>query len=346
MFKVTVIGHFAYGLQFNDGQTVKTINLANELFRLFGKDRIATIDTHGGVKTLLRAPLDSLKAMRTSNNVIILPAHRGIRVYAMLFSALKILFRNDKIHYVVVGGWLPSTVKKNKLLRDCLVRFDGIYVETKTMMKELTHLGFHNVAVLPNFKEIRIIEKHEIKYEWKEPLKLCTFSRVMAEKGIEDAVNAVRAINTESKRIVYRLDIYGPIDPTEQEWFSQLQESFPDYINYMGVIDSKKSVEILKDYFILLFPTHYFTEGIPGTIIDAYAAGVPVICSRWQNFDDLIDEGKTGFGYDFKDRQGLKTKLLKIANDPLIVNELRENCINRAKDYTPAKAIQSLISAL
>ena len=102
----------------------------------------------------------------------------------------------------------------------------------------------------------------------------------------------------------------------------------------------------LKDYFILLFPTHYFTEGIPGTIIDAYAAGVPVICSRWQNFDDLIDEGKTGFGYDFKDRQGLKTKLLKIANDPLIVNELRENCINRAKYYTPAKAIQSLISAL
>ena len=41
-----------------------------------------------------------------------------------------------------------------------------------------------------------------------KPLPLCTFSRVMKEKGIEDAVYAVRTVNEHFGRTVYTLDIY------------------------------------------------------------------------------------------------------------------------------------------
>jgi hypothetical protein len=54
---------------------------------------------------------------------------------------------------------------------------------------------------------------------------------------------------------------------------------------------------VLKDYFALLFPTHFYTEGIPGTVIDAYAAGIPVISAKWESYSDVIDEGVTGIGY-------------------------------------------------
>ena len=59
------------------------------------------------------------------------------------------------------------------------------------------------------------------------------------------------------------------------------------------------SVDVLKSYFFLLFPTKCPGEGIPGTIIDAYAAGLPVVSSLYPNFAEIIDEGVTGLGYEF-----------------------------------------------
>ena len=53
---------------------------------------------------------------------------------------------------------------------------------------------------------------------------------------------------------------------------------------YCGIKDPKDSVKTLKNYFALVFPTRFYTEGIPGTIIDAYYAGVPVIASKWESF--------------------------------------------------------------
>ena len=69
----------------------------------------------------------------------------------------------------------------------------------------------------------------------------------------------------------------------------------------------------MKYYFALLFPTRFYTEGIPGTILDAYAAGIPVICSRWESCADVVDDGVTGITYPFEDMQMLKhTKTLGI----------------------------------
>ena len=45
-----------------------------------------------------------------------------------------------------------------------------------------------------------------------------------------------------------------------------------------------------------IFPTRFTTEGIPGSIIDSYYAGVPVLASKWNSFDDVIEDGKTGVG--------------------------------------------------
>lgn len=56
-----------------------------------------------------------------------------------------------------------------------------------------------------------------------EPLPLCTFSRVMKEKGIEDAVNAVKSVNKYFGRVVYTLDIYGQVDSNQTGWFDNLR---------------------------------------------------------------------------------------------------------------------------
>ena len=300
------------------------------------------IDTHGGKKSLLKAPFQVLTALSHSRNVIIFPAHNGIRIYAPLLVAGKNFFRTKGLHYVVIGGWLPDFLQRRKMLKNCLKQFDGIYVETRTVKHKMERQGFQNVIVMPNCKNLDILDESELVYHYAEPYKLCTFSRVMKEKGIEDAVNAIKEVNESTGRVVYTLDIYGQVETEQTEWFCNLEAAFPQYIHYKGTVDYSRSVDTLKNYFALLFPTKFYTEGIPGTILDAYAAGIPVICSRWESFADIVDEHVTGIGYSIKNEKQLSVLLKNIAADPNSFQELKKACLKKAKAYEPDAVITSL----
>ncbi|MBP3376890.1 MAG: glycosyltransferase [Clostridia bacterium] len=340
-----VIGHFGFGLDLLNGQTVKTKILSEELEKRF-PDGILKIDTHGGIKSLIKAPFHVLKALKRCKNVIILPAHNGLRVYAPLLALMRPLYKGRRLHYAVIGGWLASFLENKKGLEKNLKKFDGVYVETSTMKNALEAKGFENVLVMPNCKELKILSPEELSKDYSEPYKLCTFSRVMKEKGIEDAVNAVKAVNEKASRVVYSLDIYGQIDGGQTEWFESLKASFPEYIRYGGLVPFDKSVEVLKDYYALLFTTRFFTEGIPGTVIDAYAAGIPVVSARWESFADIIDEGMTGMGYTIENVNELTSMLENISSFTESVDSMRKNCLVKAEQYLPRKALNVMVERM
>jgi len=344
--KASVLGHFGEGKNLLNGQTVKTKIITEELQNQLGEEQILKIDTHGGIKTLLKAPIQVFKAFKESANIVMFPAHNGLKVYAPLIIFMRRLFRERKIHYVVIGGWLSEFLQKRKTLANILKKFDGIYVETNTMKKALEGLGFRNIFVMPNCKKLTILSEDELVYPSKTPYKLCTFSRVMKEKGIEDAVNVVKKINSELSYMAYSLDIYGQIDNAQTEWFEDLQKKFPDYIRYCGCVDADKSVETLKNYFALLFPTHFYTEGIPGTIIDAYAAGIPVVSAKWENYLDLVDEGITGIGYEFDNEEQFLNILLDAVQNTKAFLQMKVNCVKKAYQYIPKTAINIMIDKM
>lgn len=340
--KVSVLGHFGEGKNLLNGQTVKTKIITEELQRRLGREQVLRIDTHGGWKNLIKAPLQVFRALKDSKHVIIFPAHNGLRVYAPLLSLQRRFFRNRKIHYVVIGGWLPQFLLTRKYLAADLKRFDGIYVETNTMAAALKAQGFDNVAVMPNCKKLKLLAERELVYASGAPYKLCTFSRVMKEKGIEDAVNAVEAVNAALGYQAYSLDIYGQVDTTQTIWFNNLKTRFPKFVRYCGYVDASQSVDVLRGYFALLFPTHFYTEGIPGTIIDAYAAGIPVIAAKWESFSDVVDGGVTGLGYDFGNQAQLEQILIQIAQKPQMLLKLKGDCLNKAGRYLPEKVVSAL----
>ena len=344
--RVAVIGHFAFGKECLDGQTVKTKIVTDELYKQLGSDEVLKLDTAGGKGTLLKAPFQCLKALKTAKNVIIFPAHNGLRVYVPLLSFFRKFFKNRKLHYVVIGGWLSEFLKTRKSLAKKLKRFDEIYVETNTMKRALEEQGFTNIVIMPNCKDLKILKPEELIYPTGEPYKLCTFSRVMKEKGIEDAVNAVKEVNEEAGRTIYTLDIYGQVDSAQVQWFEDLKTTFPDYINYKGVVDYDKSVDVLKNYFALLFPTRFYTEGIPGTIIDAYAAGVPVVSAKWESFSDIIDEGATGFGYEINNVFDLTKHLENVVYNTKCISDLKLNCLEKSRYYLPCSIVKILIEKL
>lgn len=343
MKKVSVIGHFAEGLDFLDGQTIKTRILAKSLCDCLGEEDVLCFDTHGGMKTLLKAPLMTYLAFKKNKNIVMLPAHNGLRVFGRLLPFFKFFFKSRKIHYAVIGGWLPKLLENKKGLAKCLKKFDGIYVETNTMKTALEAQGFDNVQVMTNCKELTPLSEGELQYQSAPPYRLCTFSRVMREKGIEDAIEAVKKINESCGETVYTLDIYGQVDAGQTDWFEDLKNRFPAYVTYGGLVPFDKSVEVIKDYFALLFPTRFYTEGIPGTIIDTYAAGVPVVSARWESFGDMVDENVTGLGYEFGNSEDLRSKLSYMAEHADEINAWKQNCLEKSRQFLPREAVKILL---
>ena len=342
MRKVCIIGCFADTLDLLNGQTVKTKIVYKELEKSLGCDEVIKIDTYGGMKTLVKTPIIVLNALKNAENIIILPAENGLRIIAPLLIGFNSVFKRN-IYYDVIGGWLPEFVKKRKWLGIFLKKINSIFVETSSMKEQLESQGYNNIDVIPNCKELVILDAKTIKYTDTKPYRLCTFSRVTKEKGIEDAVQAVCEINSMHNDVFAELDVYGQIEDNQKEWFEKLQTLAPQYIRYKGMVPFTQSTKVLKEYDALLFPTYYEGEGFAGTIIDAFAAGLPVIASDWKYNSEIIKSGMTGVIFKTHSISELKAAIMSIDSDIKKWNLMRQNCVSEAKRYLPANAMKKLI---
>lgn len=334
---IGIIGHFAFGIEYLNGQTVKTKIIADTLSEIYGSGNINMYDTHGGAKFFAKILPVLVKVLFSNKNIVIMPAHKGVRIILPILSFINLFFRR-RILYVVIGGWLPELLRKNRILKFIVKNTDAIFVETTSMKEKLIHIGLNNVVVMPNCKQLPIIEL-PAKRSADGKFPLCIFSRVIKEKGIEEAIIAVKTANKNIGKDVYSLDIYGQTDKRQQGWFDSLISNQPDYIRYCGCVDYDKSVDTLKKYYALLFPTYYEGEGFAGTIIDAFAAGLPVLASDWHDNASIISDGDTGFIYPIKDPKAIAEILVNTYKNPAEIEGMRQMCINEAKKYQPAKVV-------
>ena len=340
MGKISVIGHFGFGKNLLNGQTIKTKIITDELERIYGKENIVRYDTHGGAAFVLRMPFVILRMLFFSKNIVMMPGDKGLFMMMPLLWLLNPLF-GRKILYVVIGGWLPGFLEKWRHLVAILSRIEGIFVETPTLKSQLESLGLSNIYLMPNCKRTGISSSLSARHT-ESHIPLCIFSRVMKEKGIEDAIEAVKKANGTIGKDVFTLDIYGQVWKGQEEWFASLMDGQPKYIKYKGCVSYNESVKVLETYFALLFPTYYKGECFAGTIIDAFAAGLPVIASDWHDNRDIIDDGKTGRLFPARDIDSLVGILLEIYQAPASFESMRGNCIEEAKRYQPDKIVRIL----
>lgn len=244
--KLLIIGAFDFKNKDSGGQLVKT----RELYYLFKEtnyfSKVKYLDTCNWKRLFFFKVFELLFKIIRSNYIIMLPASNGLKFFSKLLPFFK---RNRFLFYSVIGGWLSEVIKNNQTIKKNLMKFDGIFVETSSMERALNQQGFTNVAVVPNFKKIDPIVLPVEKQLAKLPLKVCTFSRVVKEKGIEDAIDAVISINTKYGSIIYELDIYGQIDELYKNDFLNIMSKSPSYIKYMGLVDTKK---VTPSYLVIL----------------------------------------------------------------------------------------------
>ncbi len=82
--------------------------------------------------------------------------------------------------------------------------------------------------------------------------------------------------------------------------------------------------ELMKSSDILFLPSR--GEGLPGVVMEAAAAGLPVVASRIPCIPDLVEHGRTGLMSEMDDSRGFASNLSKLLED----DELRHEMGQRA----------------
>lgn len=335
--KIGICGNFDTSVNNANGQTQKTINVYSRLVDRYGEGDICCFDTALFRKNPIKAFYLYNDFLKKCDNIVLLPAQSAINFIVSIAISKQKKYK-FKVFYLVIGNWLADFIKNKPKLRDKLKKIECIYPETESLKKKLERQGLHNLEIMVNFKNIPPIEKDEIKTEFSSPYKICYFSRVTPQKGVDDLIKAVKELNEDSVKFI--LDIYGPVfDGYREEFYKSID---PPYINYKGIVEYDKGKDVLKEYFVHVFPTKYTGDGIPGSIVDSYIAGVPLIASEWSACTEIIDEGKTGIIYKFGEYSGLKEKLMEAYNNPKQMVDMRSNCIEKANVYSGPDVMKSL----
>lgn len=327
--RVALIGAFGGNEPTTTGRTIRTRILYHELAQRYGRENVIRISTevNSGLRLFLRT------AIGVSRADIIMPfvSEGGMH---LLFPFLGFLARHTgkKVYNSIIGGYIPTALRKYPRAVRGMQAFEVNWVQMPSMVSELKKAGLENAEFLPNAKPYKILDRKELNASRMRPLRVCTFSRVIRDKGIEEAIEAVKQVN--EKGIPVGLDIYGEIYEGYRDTFRMLMRHAPVYVRYCGIVDYHKNVDVLKKYYLLLFPSVYIAEGFPGTLTDAFFSGTPAIATDWNYNGELLEHGRTGFLYDPEDTGQLAELLEYALQNPYLIEEMRLNCIREAQKYT------------
>jgi glycosyltransferase involved in cell wall biosynthesis len=212
------------------------------------------------------------------------------KVTYLLYRINKKLMNKSIV--MVMGGTFSELVVKEPKLQKRIKEYKHIYVETNSMKEVLNSVGVINVSVYPNCRERP--KKDYKPIEINEEIKCVFFSLISKDKGVEIILNAARIL--KEKGIKFSIDFFGHIDPKYKDQFEK-GISLYENIHYCGVFKSIGQDDVydkLHRYDVLLFPSMWKNEGVPGILVEAKIAGVPAIASNINYNSEIITDGKTG----------------------------------------------------
>lgn len=337
--RIGVIGRIDASL--SDGQTVKTRTLVSSLKEYYPGCTILLAESNDFKKSPLQVVKQVFLCVKNADVIFVLLSKHGRRILLPILFLLNSIYKKPVIHDCIGGAHaeiLQNQPKLKKYYRKMAVN----WVETGQLKEKLEQQGLTNVAVLPNFKNIHPIQKDAVTKVDTSPFHFCTFSRVNEAKGIGRAAAAILAINQAAGRNVAELHVYGPIEDSYDTVLNTYIAQANGAIEYRGVVDADDSVRVLKEYYALLFPTTFPGEGFPGTLIDAFSSGLPVIATDWHCNGEIISHGKTGFLYPADQPEQLKQWMEYAMEHPQEIHEMRFQCLEAVKQYSSETVMKTI----
>lgn len=339
MKKICILGYFGYQTNQLDGQTIKTRNLYDLV-----KKNIATEICYYDTEKFKYNKLSIVNMffyLVTNRILFYLPAHNNLLKIFPIIYCLSRIFRFE-IHYFVVGGWLKEFLEDKPWHRKMLSKISGIHCETELMKTLLEkEYGFKNVDTFPNF---RINSYKPTLHHEEGKLKLVFMARVNKMKGLDTIFSACDKIKDNCLSEKINIDFYGPLQDLDNdiEYFNTNITKY-NFVKYNGPAEPSEIYGILEKYDAMLLPTHYYTEGLPGSVIDAYMSGIPVVVTKWKHATEFVDDEKTGLIIPFDDDgTELYDAVLRLLNNQELLSNMKSLSQKKGYDFSSDKAWELL----
>ena len=102
------------------------------------------------------------------------------------------------------------------------------------------------------------------------------------------------------------------------------------YVHFTGWLSSSDEVaRVLRENDIFIFPS--ISEGLPRSVIEAMAVGLPCVASNVGGIPELVPEE---YVFDPKDVDGFASAIEKLITHPKLMDEESLRSIQKASEYT------------
>ena len=137
--------------------------------------------------------------------------------------------------------------------------------------------------------------------------------RMIREKGVMDLCDAAERLRAEYQGRV-RFIMCGRLSAAAGALTGEEIEARcdGDYIQWLGFRTDVK--DLLTASNIIVFPS-YYREGVPKSLIEAAAIGLPIITTDSVGCRDTVEEGVNGFKVPVKDSAALAEKIRVLVDD-------------------------------
>ncbi|MBN1599805.1 MAG: glycosyltransferase family 4 protein [Bacteroidales bacterium] len=193
-----------------------------------------------------------------------------------------------------------------------LKRYGRLFSISKSVYDDvLKRAGLESVIV---YNGLRLKEIAVKKNYSTQQLKIIQISRLIhKKKGQDILLRAIHYLVNRKKFTQFKVSIVG--EGESEEYLKKLmhQLEIADYVNFDGYRDRNYIYQNLKNYDLLVQPSRY--EGFGITVIEAMAAGVPVLISDIDGPLEITQYGKLGYLFKSEDYIQFAEQIVNVWND-------------------------------
>lgn len=257
-------------------------------------------------------------------------------------------------HRRILGGLrskYPSGVKKMWTLWFDLLTFGfslGYVSNSQAAIEFLTAHGYdcrkfwliHNGIDLEPFYRRSEAEKDAIKREYELPLNeliITCVANLRRPKGHEYLIHALNELKNEDVRFLALLVGDGPRRRDLEELVREI--GLEEQVHFLGSRDREEIPKLLAISDIFVLPSLW--EGLPTAVIEAMAAGCPVVATAVAGTPEIVLDRETGFLVESRDPETLAQKIAELLKDSQLREEMKRAGIKRIEEnFTLEKMVQ------
>ena len=168
------------------------------------------------------------------------------------------------------------------------------------------------IQVIPNAIELSVFTP-PLHRNGEGPVKLLFVGRFNAFKNVEKLIEAVGRLK-EMGINNFELHLVGEGERRSSVERLVIDKGLTRQVQFLGWVDRSAIVERYRQ--ADLFVTATTWEGMPNTVLEGMACGLPVVATRASGLEELVKDGVNGYLVNINDISALAERMAQLINNP------------------------------